>query len=110
MLRFWRWPLTLGVAIALVLALFHDLSAFAGNVDSGPRTLVAAVSSTSAPVQAPDSLAPGHSCHCLCHIAPQALARPVVTPVAFGSSLELPPGNTPPRSCAGLPPFRPPRA
>jgi hypothetical protein len=109
LVRFWRWPLALGLAIAMVVALFHDLPAFAGKIDSGPPTLAAAVASTSAPVQAPDSQAPGHSCHCLCHVAPQALASPVVTPVAFGSSLDLPPGNTPPRSCAGLPPFRPPR-
>ena len=106
--RFWRWPLAFGLALAVAISLFHDLPAFAGRGDPSPAPLAVA-SSTSAPVQAPDSQAPGHGCHCLCHMTAQAIASPVVTPVVFNEPLYLPPQGVPMRSCAGLPPFRPPR-
>jgi hypothetical protein len=106
--RFWRLPLILGLALAVAISLFHDLPAFAGTGES-PAPLTVA-SSTSTPVQAPDSRAPGHGCHCLCHMTAQAIASPVVTPVVFNEPLYLPPQGLPMRSCAGLPPFRPPRA
>ena len=106
---FWRWPLALGLALAVAISLFHDLPAFAGRGDASPTSLAVA-SSTSAPVQPPDSQAPGHSCHCLCHVTAQAIASPMVTPVVFNESLYPPPQRVPPRSCAGLPPFpSPPR-
>ena len=108
-LRLRRWPLALGLAVTMVVSLFHDLPALAGRAESGAIPVVAALS-TSAPVQAPDAQAPALGCHCLCHMAGQVLADPVVTPVAFGDSLALPPASTAPPSCAGLPPFRPPRA
>jgi hypothetical protein len=107
--RLWRRPLAFGLALALVVALFHDLPALAGTAGSDP-TAVAAASSPSTPVQAPDSQAPAVGCHCLCHMAAQAMAAPIVTPVVFDDSLSLPPDSTAPRSCAGVPPFRPPRA
>lgn len=108
-LRLRRWPLALGLAVTMVVSLFHDLPALAGRAESGAVPVAVALS-TSAPVQAPDSQAPAAGCHCLCHMAGQSLPDPVVTPVAFGDSLGLPPASTPPPSCAGLPPFRPPRA
>ena len=62
-------------------------------------------------VEAPgDSQAPAAGCHCLCHMAAQAIGAPIVTPILFNESLFPPRGSVPPRSCAGLPPFRPPRA
>jgi hypothetical protein len=106
--RFWRWPITLGLALAVAISLFHDLSAFADKSDPS-LILVAVATSTSAPIQAPDSQTPGHGCHCLCHLLAQAITSPVVTPVVFNESLYPPPESAPPRSYAGLPPFRPPR-
>jgi hypothetical protein len=105
---FWRWPLAFGLALAVAISLFHDLPAFAGTGDAS-STPLAVASSTSAPVQAPESQSPGHGCHCLCHITAQAIASPVVTPVVFDEPLYLPPQGVPTRSRAGLPPFRPPR-
>ena len=29
--RFWRWPLALSLALAVMISLFHDLPAFAGR-------------------------------------------------------------------------------
>ena len=107
--QFWRWPLALSLALAVAISLFHDLPAFAGRGDFSP-TSVTVAASISVPVQAPDSQAPGHGCHCLCHMTAQAIASPVVTPVVFNEPLYLPPQGVPMRSCAGLPPFRPPRA
>ena len=106
--RFWRWPLALGLALAVAISLFHDLPAFAGRGDFGPPSVTVATS-ISVPVHAPDSQAPMHGCHCLCHMTAQAIASTVVTPVVFNEPLYLPPQGVPTRSCAGLPPFRPPR-
>jgi hypothetical protein len=106
--RSWRWPLAFCLALAVAISLFHDLPALAGRGDPSPIPLAVA-SSTSAPVQAPESQSPGHGCHCLCHITAQSIASPVVTPVVFNEPLYLPPQGVPTRSCAGLPPFRPPR-
>jgi hypothetical protein len=106
---FWRAPLALSLALAVAISLFHDLPAFAGNGNFS-STSVTVASSMSVPIQAPDSQAPGHGCHCLCHMTAQAIASPVVTPVVFNEPLYLPPQGVPMRSCAGLPPFRPPRA
>jgi hypothetical protein len=107
--RFWRWPLAFGLALALVVSLLHDLPALAGTAgcDLMPA---AAMSSTSTPAHPSDSQAPAIGCHCLCHMASQAIASPVATPVIFDSSLATPRDSTTLRSCAGLPPFRPPRA
>ena len=106
---FWRWLQAFGLAVALIISLFHDLPAFAGWGDFSP-TSVTVASSISVPAHAPDSQAPGHGCHCLCHMTAQTIASPVVTPVVFNEPLYLPPQGVPMRSCAGLPPFRPPRA
>jgi len=65
--RFWRGPLAVALALAIAVALFHDFPALAGGGDLAP-TPVAIASSTSTPIQAPDTQAPGHGCHCLCHI------------------------------------------
>lgn len=105
---FWRWPLALTLALAVAISLFHDLPAFAGKEDFSPASATVATS-MSVPIHAPDSQAPGHGCHCLCHMTAQAMASPVVTPVVFNEPLYLPPQGVPMRSCAGLPPFRPPR-
>lgn len=104
----WRGPLAFCLALAVAISLFHDLPALAGTAGSGPIP-VAVVSSGSPLIQAPESQAPGLGCHCLCHMAAQATTSSVVTSVVFKNSLEAPPASTPPRSCAGLPPFRPPR-
>jgi hypothetical protein len=106
--RFWRWPLAFALALAVAVSLFHDLPALAGGGGSDP-ILVAAASSTSTPVQAPDSQAPGHGCHCLCHITAQSTVSPLVTPVVFNETLSPPRNAAPTRAWAGLPPFRPPR-
>jgi hypothetical protein len=103
---FWRGPLALSLALAVALSLFHDLPAFAGRSDSSPASVTVV---SSIPVHVPDSQAPGHSCHCLCHMTAQAVASPAVSPVVFNEPLYLPPQDVPARSCAGLPPFRPPR-
>src|SRR5262245_2986807 len=84
--RFWRWPLAFGLALALLVSLFHDLPALGGTGDPGPIP-VAGTSFTSSPVQPSDTHAPAVGCHCLCHLASQAIASPVVTPVIFGDSL-----------------------
>jgi hypothetical protein len=106
--RLWRWPLAFGLALAVAVSLFHDLPALAGTGGADPTPVVFAAS---APVEAPgDSQAPAAGCHCLCHMASQAIGTPIVTPVVFNESLLPPRGSVPPRSCAGLPPFRPPRA
>jgi hypothetical protein len=107
--RFWRCPLAFGLALALVISLFHDLPALAGTAGSDPMP-AAAMSSTSTPTHPSDSQAPAVGCHCLCHLASQAIASPIVTPVIFGDSLRPPLDSTAPPACAGLPPFRPPRA
>jgi hypothetical protein len=111
---FRRWPLALGLALAVVISLFHEIPAFAG-MDDASRTPLA-VASISAPIQAPESAPcngcnclPGHGCHCLCHMTAQSIASTVVTPVVFKESLFPLPQSVPVRSCAGLPPFRPPR-
>ena len=104
--QFWRWPLALSLAQAVAISLFHDLPAFAGRSDSSPASVTVV---SSIPVHAPDSQAPGHGCHCLCHMTAQAVASPAVSPVIFNEPLSLPPQDVPARSCAGLPPFRPPR-
>ena len=104
--RLWRWPLALSLALAVAISLFHDLPAFAGRSDSSPASVTVV---SSIPVHAPDSQAPGHGCHCLCHMTAQAVASPAVSPVVFNEPLYLPPQDVPARSCAGLPPFRPPR-
>jgi hypothetical protein len=112
--QFWRWPLALGLALAVAISLFHNISAVAAMDDASPTPL--AVASISAPIQAPESAPcngcnclPGHGCHCLCHMTAQSIASPVVTPVVFKESLFPLPQSVPVRSCAGLPPFRPPR-
>ena len=104
--QFWRWPLALSLALAVVISLFHDLPAFAGRSECSPASVTVV---SSIPVHAPDSQAPGHGCHCLCHMTAQAVASPAVSPVVFNEPLYLPPQDVPARSCAGLPPFRPPR-
>ena len=104
---FWRGPLALSLALAVAISLFHDLPAFAGGGDPSPAW-VTVVSSASTPAQAPESRALGHECHCLCHMTAQAIASPAVTLVVFNEPLYLPPQGVPMRSCAGLPPFRPP--
>jgi hypothetical protein len=106
--RFWRWPWAFCLALAVALSLFHDLPAMAGRGDPSPTSLAVA-SSMIAPGHAPESQFPGHGCHCLCHVTAQAIVSPVVTPVVFSEPLYLPPQGAPTRSCAGLPPFRPPR-
>ena len=103
---FWRWPLALSLALAVAISLFHDFPAFAGRSESSPASVTVV---SSIPVHAPDSQAPGHGCHCLCHMTAQAVASPAVSPVIFNEPLSLPPQDVPARSCAGLPPFRPPR-
>jgi hypothetical protein len=45
---FWRWPLAFGLALALVISLFHDLPALAGTAGSDPIP-AAVMSSTSNP-------------------------------------------------------------
>jgi hypothetical protein len=107
--RFWRWPVALTLALAVAISLFHDLPALAGKGDFSPAS-PAVAASMSVPAHAPDSQAPAHGCHCLCHMSAQSMASPVVTPVVFNEPLYLPPQGVPTRSCAGLPPFRPPRA
>ena len=84
--RFWRGPLAVALALAIAVALFHDFPALAGGGDLAP-TPVAIASSTSTPIQAPDTQAPGHGCHCLCHITDQSAVSPVVTPVVFNNSV-----------------------
>ena len=106
---FWRWPLAFGLMVALVVSLFHDLPALAGTASSD-RIAVATMSSPSMPAQPSDSHALAVGCHCLCHLASQAVASPIVTPVIVNDSLRPLRDSTGPRSCAGLPPFRPPRA
>jgi hypothetical protein len=106
--RSWRWPLAFGLVLALVVSLFHDLPALAGTAGSGPIP-AAVMSSTSTPAHPSDSQAPAIGCHCLCHMASQAIASLVVTPVIFNDSLRPLRDSTAPPSCAGLPPFRPPR-
>ncbi len=105
--RFWRWPLAFCLVLAVAISLFHDLPALAGRGDPSPPPL-AAVSSMSAPVQAPESQSPAHGCHCLCHLTAQAISSPAVTPIVFNEPVSLPPQDVPARSFAGLPPFRPP--
>jgi hypothetical protein len=105
----WRWPLAFGITLALVVSLLHDLPALAGTASSDAIP-VAAMASTSTPAQPSDSHALAVGCHCLCHLAAQAVASPIVTPVIFNDSLRPLRDSTGPRSCAGLPPFRPPRA
>ena len=105
---FWRWPLAFCLALAVAISLFHDLPAFAGTGDPSPARATV-VSSASTPLQGPESQAPGHGCHCLCHMTAQAIASAVVTPVVFNEPLYLPPQGVPTGSYAGLPPFRPPR-
>jgi hypothetical protein len=109
--RFWRWPRAFGLALALalVISLFHDLPALAGTAGSDPLPAVA-MSSTTTPALPSDSQAPALGCHCLCHLTSQAFAAPVVTPVIFNDRLRPLRDSTAPPSCAGLPPFRPPRA
>jgi hypothetical protein len=104
--RFWRCPLAFVLALAVAASLFHDLPALAGTGGADP---VAVASSASAPVEAPDSQAPAVDCHCLCHMAAQAVAAPVAAPAVFEYSPYLLRTAAPPRSCDGLPPFRPPR-
>jgi len=106
--RLWRWPVVLGLALALVLSLFHDLPVFAGTGDFDPLPIASAVST---PVGAPaDACVPAAGCHCLCHTAAQAIVAADCIPVLFELSLCSPRDSTPPGSRAGLPPFRPPRA
>lgn len=107
--RFWRWPLAFALALAVVLSLFHELPALAATGGADPMP-VAAVSSASMPAQVPDSHAPGLGCHCLCHMAAQAIAAPVAAPAVFEYSPYLLRTGAPPPSRPGLPPFRPPRA
>jgi hypothetical protein len=103
---FWRVPMAVALALAVAISLFHDLPALAGT---GGSDQLVVVSSTSAPIPAPDSQAPGHGCHCLCHMTAQVAAGTVVTPVVFDDSLDPPRSSAPLGSRAGLPPFRPPR-
>src|SRR5262245_17814201 len=84
--RFWRWPLAFALILAVAVSLFHDLPALAGWADSSPIPVAVATSATT-PVQAPDAQAPGHGCHCLCHITAQPAVSPLVTPVVFACSL-----------------------
>jgi hypothetical protein len=105
--RFWRWPLAAVLALAVTASLFHELPALAATGGADP---VAVASAASAPVEVPGSQAPDLGCHCLCHMAAQAIAAPIVTPAVFEDSLDPPRASAPPRSRAGLPPFRPPRA
>jgi hypothetical protein len=104
--RFWRWPLLAVLALAVTASLFHELPALAGTGGADP---VAEASAASAPVEAPGSQAPAVDCHCLCHMAAQAIAAPVAAPAVFEYSPYLLRTAAPPRASDGLPPFRPPR-
>jgi len=106
---FGRWAVSLGLMVALVVSLFHDLPAMAATAVPDPIP-VAAVFSANTPAQQSDRHGPAVSCHCLCHVTSQAFASPVVTPIIFSDALRPPSNSTTVRSCAGLPPFRPPRA
>src|SRR6478735_12590744 len=99
---FWRWPLAFALALAISVSLFHDLPALTGG-DGSASIPVAIASSTSTPVQAPDPQAPGHGCHCLCHVTDQCAVSSVVTPVIFKDSISPPLNGAPTRSWAGLP-------
>src|SRR5262245_49292798 len=105
--HFRRRPLAFALAVAMVVSLFHDLPALAGQGGSDPMPV--AVASTSALVEAPDTQAPGHGCHCLCHIAAQTTVSQIVTRFVFDHSIQRPGNGVPSRALAGLPPFRPPR-
>jgi hypothetical protein len=87
---FWRWPLVFGLALAMIVSLFHDLPALAGMGGSDPIPVAAVSSSAGTPVQTPDSQAPGIGCHCLCHMTTQSTVSPVVTPLVFNDSLYPP--------------------
>jgi hypothetical protein len=105
--RLWRWPVVLGLALALVFATFHDLPALAGTGGTDPLP----VASASTPFEAPaDACVPAASCHCLCHTAAQAIVAADCIPVLFELSVCSPRDSMPPGARAGLPPFRPPRA
>jgi hypothetical protein len=105
-----RWPLAFALALALVVALFHDLPALAGTAGCDVIP-VAAASSVSAPVEAPAPHTGAVGCHCFCHLVAETIAAvAIVTPVVFDDSHYVWLDSNAPRSRAGLPPFRPPRA
>ena len=105
--RLRRLPFVLALTLGLLLSLIHcagDGFAFAAGGEAAITT-----NDHGAAPDLPDQLLPAHSGHCLSHVTAQAasavalLAPPQPRAPAFA-------GDHSPRSLAGLPLFKPPRA
>ena len=103
-----RWPLVMALVAGLLLSLMHCAGcgvALVGN----EAVAVATTTDPGSTPDLPDQQLPAHAGHCLSHVAQQAIAAialpadPVVQAVASAEPRL-------PRSLAGLPPFKPPRA
>ena len=106
--RLARWPLVLMLAIGLLISLMHCAGcglAFAGDQMSP----IAATTDSGSTTDAPDQQLPAHAGHCLSHVAQQSIAV-ITLPADLATQALMPAEPTLPRSLAGLPPFKPPRA
>jgi len=97
------------LAIALLISSLNHLSCFDEGGSSAALSSIAVGIQKSAPPTDGDRGTPGH-CHCVCHIFPQAWAKPVSSRVEFAEMAYDVREDHLPRALAGHPPFKPPRA
>jgi len=108
---FWRVPMSVIAALAVLVSLLHYHCAVAGELNSTQIT-AAATALYTPPADNSDHQSPaqsGHCVHCLCHAGFQFVALDSI-PIQFSDTAYLLMASRAPGSVAGLPLFKPPRA
>jgi hypothetical protein len=106
--RLGRLPFVLLLTVGLLLSLIHCTGCGLGFTSANATAVVMNLDQGSAP-DTPEQQLPCHSGHCLSHVAAQHVAT-VVTPAGLIPHAPSFGQQQSPRSLAGLPLFKPPRA
>ena len=109
LLRAGRMLLSVLLAMTVLLSSLHHFSCLGEDGTSGASASIALPFDRSAPPVNSDTCLPGH-CHCVCHLTAEARAALVSGPVEFSESIYGASKDHFPRTLAGYPPFKPPRA